>query len=152
MKATVIAIFILWSFGCSTGVIVHDQTRAAELIVDFLSSLKSDPGIKLAYEWTDDSYKEDVSLLEFADIVASIRARNLGADIRLAGYEVFGPKEAIVVYAKSLAGEKALYFKFSLFGSKTSDYYLLDFSISDTGFSKKGIYRDYGQAITVQGV
>ena len=149
------ALVILLPFvlvGCSSGVIVHDQTRAAELVVDFLTSLKSGPGIKLAYEWTDDSYKEKVSFAQFSRIAASIRDRNLGADIRLAGYEVFGAKEALVVYANSKPGEGKMYFRFSLVGTRSRDYYLLNFSTSDSVFSKKGLYREYGKSIVVKGV
>lgn len=151
-KLSALAIVFLLSGGCSTGVIVHDQTRAAELVVDFLSSLGSDQGIRLAYDWTDDRYKKEVSFAEFSRIVSSIRGRNRGADIRLVGYEIFGAKEALVVYASSVVGKDRMFFKFSLFGSKTSDYYLLNLNVSNTGFSKKGIYREYGQSIIVEGV
>ena len=148
----VLVIFFLLFVGCSSGVIVHDQTRAAELVVDFLSSLKSDPGIKLAYEWTDDRFKETVSFTEFSQIASSIRDRNLGADIRLVGYEVFGSKETLVVYANSEGGKGKMYFKFSLVGTKSKDYYLIGLSTNDTEFSKTGIYREYGKSIIVQGV
>ena len=153
MKKTALVIVLsLLLAGCSSGVIVHDQTRAAELVVDFLTSLKTGPGVKLAYEWTDDSYKEKVSFTRFSGIAASIRDRNLGADIRLAGYEVFGPKETIVVYANSKPGDGKMYFRFSLVGTRSRDYYLLNFSTSDSVFGKKGIYREYGESIVVKGV
>ena len=151
-KKSALVLFILLLVGCSSGVIVHDQTRAAELVVDFLSSLKSDPGIKLAYEWTDDRYKDEVSFSEFSQIVSSIRGKNLGADIHLTGYEVFGSKQKFIVYASSEISDGKIYFKFSLVGTKSKDYYLIDFNISDTGFSKEGIHREYGQSIIVQGV
>lgn len=151
-KAALAVVFLLLITGCSSGVIVHDQTRAAELIVDFLTSLKSGPGIKLAYEWTDDRYKEKISFAQFSRIAAAIRGKNLGADIKLAGYEVFGPKETLVVYANSKPNEGNMYFRFSLVGSKSRDYYLSNFTTSDSVFSKKGIYREYGQSIVVEGV
>ena len=146
------ALFILIFIGCSSGVVVHDQARAAELVVDFLTSLKSDQGIKLAYEWTDDRYKEEVSFTRFIQIASSIRNRNLGADIHLVGYETFGSKESIVVYASSETSEGKMYFKFSLVGTKSKDYYLIDLSTNDSGFSKNGIYGEYRQSIIIQGV
>ena len=152
MKKPVLVIFILLFVGCSSGVIVHDQARAAELVVDFLSSLKSDPGIKLAYEWTDDRFKQRVSFTEFSQTASSIRDKNLGADIHLVGYEVFGSKETLVVYANSEGGEEKMYFKFSLVGTKSKDYYLIDLTTNDTGFSKTGVYREYGKSIIIQGV
>ena len=152
MKKAALVIFLLLFAGCSSGVIVHDQTRAAELVVEFLTSLKSEPGLKLAYEWTDDSFKEDVSFTRFSQIASSIRDRNRGADIVLVGFEVFGSKEAIVVYANSEAKDGRMYFRFSLVGTKSKDYYLLNLSTNDSGFSKNGIYREYGQPIIVEGV
>lgn len=151
-KAALAIVFLLSIAGCSSGVIVHDQTRAAELVVDFLTSLKSAPGIELAYEWTDDSYKEKVSFTRFSGIAAAIRGKNLGADIKLAGYEVFGPKDTLVVYANSKLSEGRMYFRFSLVGTKSRDYYLLNFTTSDSVFSKKGIYREYDKSIVVKGV
>ena len=152
MNKLALVVVILLFVGCSSGVIVHDQVRAAELIVDFLSSLKSEQGIKLAYEWTDDKYKQDVSFTEFAEIAASIRGKNLGADIKLAGYEVFGSKDELVIYAISETGKGKMHFRFSLVGTKSRDYYLAGLSTNETGFSKNGIYREYGQSIVVEGV
>lgn len=152
IKKPALVVLILLSVGCSSGVIVHDQVRAAELVVDFLSSLKSERGIKLAYEWTDDKFKEEISFSDFSQIVSSIREENLGADIQLTGYEVFGSKEALVVYASSEAGEGKIFFKFSLVGTKSKDYYLISLTTNDTEFSKSGIYREYGESIIIQGV
>ena len=68
------------------------------------------------------------------------------------GYEIFGSKEAIVVHAKSETSEGDVYFRFSLVGSKTRDYYLLDLNTDDSEFSKQGIYREYRQPVIVQGI
>ena len=152
MKQPVLVFFILLSVGCSSGVIVHDQIRAAELVVDFLSSLKSDRGIQLAYEWTDDSFKREISFADFSQTVSSLRENNNGADIKLTGYEVFGPKEALVVYASSGADEGNIYFKFSLVGTKSRDYYLASLSTKGTEFSKSGIYREYEKSFIIGGV
>ena len=108
--------------------------------------------MQLSYDWTDDKYKEEVSYAEFSRIVASIRNRNQGADIRLTGYEVFGVEEVIAVYANSHTDDGRMYFKFVLVGTKPKDYYLLKFSTGDSEFSKNGIYRDYVQSIVIQGV
>lgn len=143
---------VLLFVGCSSGVIVHDQTRAAELIVDFLTSFSSKEGVKLAYDWTDDQYKTDVSFSEFSQMVSAVRNYNLGAPIRLSGYEVFGAKETMVVYANSQTTEGPLFFKFSLVGTKERDYYLLDFETRTSGFEKNGIYREYGNSIVIKGV
>ena len=152
MKKLALAHLLFLIIGCSSGVIVHDQTRAAELIVDFLTSLKSESGMKLAYEWTDDRYKEEISFTEFSHIASSIRKRNLGADVHLVGYEVFGPQEAIVVYANSETSEGKIYFKFSLVGTKTRDYYLIDLNTKDSEFSKTGVYREYDPSIIIQDI
>ena len=152
MKRLALAQLLFLIIGCSSGIIVHDQARAAELIVDFLTSLKSDSGIKLAYAWTDDRYKEEVSFTEFTHIASSIRSRINGADIHLVGYEVFGSKEAIVVYANSDASEGKIYFKFSLVGTKTKDYYLMNLNTKDSEFSKIGVYREFDPSIIIQGV
>ncbi len=151
-KHPVLILLVFVVAGCSSGVIVHDQTRAAELVVDFLSSLKSDPGIKLAYEWTDDEFKSRTSFTDFSRIVAALRDKNLGADIRLTGYEVFGPKESLIVYARSELSEGHLYFRFSLVGTRSKDYYLIDLDTRDTPFVKSGIHREYAQSIIIQGV
>ena len=152
MRSSTLYLFLLLVMGCSTGIIVHDENRAAELIVDFLTGIKSDKGKRLSYEWTDDKFKEEVSLSEFSRIVASIRNRNQGADIRIVGYEIFGPVETIVVYANSEVSEGKMYFRFILVGTKTKDYYLLNLNISDSAFSKEGIYKEYGQSILIQDV
>lgn len=152
MKKYLPVICLLLLSGCSSGVIVHDQFRAAELVIDFLTSLKSKPGIKLAYEWTDDRYKKKTSLAQFSEIIALVRGRNLGADIQLAGYEVFGAKEKIVLYAISETQGGKMYFRFSLSGSKSMDYYLMKFDTSDDGFAKRGLYREFEESIVIEGV
>ena len=152
MRNSTLYLFFLLVIGCSTGIVVHDETRAAELIVDFLSGFKSDKGKKLSYEWTDDGFKEEVSISEFSRIVSFIRNKNQGAEIRLVGYEIFGPVETIIVYANSEVSEGKIYFRFILVGTKSKDYYLLNLDINDSGFSKKGIYKEYGQPILIQGV
>ena len=93
MRICALTLLLMLVQGCNTGVVVHDQTRAAELIVDFLSSLKSVEGIELAYAWTDDRYKQETTAAEFTRIVARIRNLNQGAEIRLTGYETIGPVE-----------------------------------------------------------
>ncbi len=145
-------LLLLLLSGCSTGVIVHDQDRAAELVVDCLIGFKTDDGIKLSYDWTDDKFKESVSADEFARIVSTIRSKNQGADIHLEGFEFFGPVEAITVHAHSQNSTGTTWFKFMLVGSKTKDYYLLDLKTGDTAFAKEGAYRKYEPSILVQGV
>lgn len=152
MRDYTLFLFLLLIVGCNTGIIVHDQYRAAELIVDFLTGFKTDEGKQLSYEWTDDNFKEDVSLSEFSRKVASIRLQNQQADIQLLGYEVFGPVETIIVYASSEVDAGSIYFRFVLVGTKTKDYYLLSFDTGDSEFLNKGIYREYEQSIIIDGV
>ena len=152
MKNIALYLLLLLVAGCSIGITVHDEDRAAELVVDFLSALKSEEGRHLSYDWTDDKFKEEVSFAEFSRIVSSLRQKNQGADIRLTGYETFGSREAIVVYANSEIGEGMLYFKFNLVGTKIKDYYLLGLIMNESSFDRKGIYRDYGQSIVISGV
>ena len=152
MRSSVLYLFLLLLAGCSTDIIVHDQDRAAELIVDFLTGFKSVEGTRLSYEWTDDKYKEEVPASEFSRIVSSVRKRNQGADIQINGYEIFGPVETIIVYASSDASKGKMYFRFILVGTKSRDYYLLKLNIANAEFSKKGIYNEYGKSILVQGV
>ena len=152
IKSFTLCLFLLLLTGCDTGVVVHDQTRAAELIVDFLSGFKSDNGVELSYAWTDDKYKEQVSADEFARIVSSIRSKNQGADISLDGFEYFGPVEAFTLHASSQSSTGKIRFKFMLAGSRSKDYYLLDFKTADTEFAKEGAYREYAEPIIVQGV
>lgn len=138
--------------GCDSGVIVHDKDRAAELIVDFLTAIKSDEGIKLSYAWTDDRYKENISANQFTRIVARIRRINRGARIQLVGYEVFGPVELINVYARSRLGEEMVFYRFVLTGTRTKDYYLLKLDVDDLEFSKEGSYSNYQHPLYVNGV
>ena len=152
MKKLTLHLLLLLAVGCSTGITVHDDVRAAELIVDFLSALKSEEGMQLSYDWTDDRYKENVSFVEFSRVVASLRSKNQARDIRLSGYETFGTREAIVVYANSGNGDEKLFFRFVLAGTKIKDYYLLALSIDDEEFDKKGIYGTYRQSIVIEGV
>ena len=152
LRKNVTVVFILLLAACSSGVIVHDHIRAAELVVDFLSSLKSEADKKLAYEWTDDKYKQAVSFPEFTRIVAEMRGKVRGADIRLTGYEVFGARETLNVYASSDADEGKIFIKFSLVGSKSKDYYLIDLNTNDTEFDKSGIQGEYGESIIIQGI
>lgn len=138
--------------GCSTGVIVHDQHRAAELVNDFLTAIKSDEGIDLAYAWTDDQYKQTVTRSQFARIVARIRYQNQLAEIKLIGFEIYGPVEMMSVYAMSETDKKQLFFKFTLSGSKASDYYLLDLKTSNKEIDKKGHYQEYQNPRLIDGV
>ncbi len=50
-------IVVLALSGCSAGITTHDEVRAAELIVDFLSSLQTERGLQIAYDWTDDEFR-----------------------------------------------------------------------------------------------
>lgn len=145
-------VVLLLAAGCSTGIIVHDEDRAAELLVDFFTGLKSSEGTRLAYAWTDNKFKQEVSFDEFSRIAAFIRSRNQGAEIRLVGYEVFGPRETLIVYANSKTSEGKMYFKLTLVGTKTRDYYLLALDIDDAAFAKTGIYQEYRKSIVVEGV
>ena len=139
---------------CDPDIIVHDETRAAELIVDFLDALKSPEGIELAYAWTDDRYKETTSRAEFGRLVAEVRRRNAGADIALTGFEVFGPVETMAIYARSMGADQVpVYFRFILSGSKTHDYYLLQWHADESAFKTEGIYHDYpAPQVVVAGV
>ncbi len=138
--------------GCSSGVIVHDPARGAELIVTFLSSIKTAAGIEMAYEWTDDRLKQEMTSNEFGQAMESLRKLNAGADISLTGYETFGAREEMVIYADSATGSGRLHFRFSLAGSKHKDYYLLSYDLSDTGFDTRGIYNEYEEPIIVTGI
>lgn len=146
------SLLVLLLQGCNTGIVTHDQTRAAELMVDFLSSLKSEDGIKLAYAWTDDRYKEDVSAADFRRKIARMRNLNQGANIELAGYETIGPVETFIVYASSAPEAGNLFYRFVLSGSRTLDYYLLNFEVKEAPFKPKGIYQAYEEGIGVDGV
>ena len=150
MKNSTLFLFLLLVAGCSTGIVVHDEVRAAELIIDFLSGFKSDKGKQLSYEWTDDKFKEEVSPGEFSSIVASIRNRNQGADIRLVGYEIFGAVETIMVYAIAEVSEEIIFFRFILVGTKSRDYYLLKLDVNDSEYRKEGVYSEYDRSILVQ--
>ena len=152
MRILASSLFFLLVVGCNIGITVHDEDRAAELVADCLAAFKSDEGIHLAYEWTDDSFKEEMPFSEFSKIVSSIRNKNQGADIRLVGYEIIRSREAIIVYANSLISEEKMHFKFILAGTKHKDYYLLNLSTNDSGFNKSGIYKEYRQSIVVKGV
>ena len=152
MKGICLLLPVLLLAACSAGITTHDGTRAAELTVDFFSSLKTDQGVQTAYDWTDDSYKKETSLARFKKLVASVRSKNSGADIRLLGYETFGSREMIIVYAISERDNKELHFKLSLIGTKLKDYYLLDFKTGTDDFGKDGIYRDYEKSIIISGV
>jgi hypothetical protein len=153
MKYLVAQLLLLpFLVGCDIGITVHDENRAAELVVDFLSGLKSEKGRQLAYDWTDNSYKDEVSFGEFTRIVFFIRDKNKRADIKLVGYEIFGPEETINIYASSEVAESKMYFKLSLVGTKHKDYYLSNLNTNDSEFKKNGIYRAYRKPIIVQGV
>ena len=152
MRHFTFLLFLLLLTGCDTGIVVHDETRAAELVVDFLSGFKTDNGVELSYAWTDDKFKEKVSADEFARIVSSIRRENQGADIKLDGFEFFGPVEAITLHASSQNSAGKTWFKFMLVGSRAKDYYLLELKTGDAGFAKEGEYREYSPPIIIHGV
>ena len=143
----------LWLLGgCSAGIVVHDEARAAQLAVDFFTALKSKEGIRLAYDWTDDRYKQDVSFDEFVATIGFIRATNRRAGIHLVGFEVFGPVELINVYAQSNGIAGRLFYRLTLVGTRTRDYYLLDLDFDDREAEKTGIYREYREDIVIEGV
>jgi hypothetical protein len=152
MRTFTLTLFLLLAAGCSTGIVVHDEDRAAELIVDFLTGIKSDEGMKLSYAWTDDKFKQEISEGEFSRIVYRLRSINQGAEIQLTGYEVFGPVGLINVYASSKQSDGMMYFRFVLTGSRSKDYYLLKFDIDHSQYSKEGIYNEFRQPIYVDGV
>ncbi len=152
MKTFALTLFLLLAAGCSTGIIVHDEVRAAELIVDFLTGIKSEEGMKLSYAWTDDRFKQEISEADFSRIVYRLRRINQGAEIQLVGYEVFGPVELINIYASSKQSDGIMYFRFVLTGSKSKDYYLLKFDIDDSQHSPGGIYNEFRQPVSVDGV
>ena len=137
IKNSLLVVLLLVA-GCSSGVATHDAYRAAELVVDFFTGLKSS--------------EQEVPFAEFSRIVAFIRETNRGAEIRLVGFEVFGRRETFVVYANSKTGETEMHFKLTLAGTKNQDYYLLALDVDDSAFSKTGIYREYPESIVIEGV
>ena len=143
---------VLFLAGCSIGITVHDESRAAELVVDFLSSIKTASGIKTAYEWADDRFQGAVSFEEFSQSISFLRSKNSGADIRLTGFETFGAKEVIIVYADSQAATGSVHLKLTLAGTKHKDYRLIDYAISDIEFPRGGNYKKYGKSIVVRDV
>ncbi len=138
--------------GCDPGVIVHDQVRASELVVDFLSSLQTPEGLRLAYDWTDDRFQQKMAFDEFVSWMAAVRERNARADVRLVAFEVFGPVDRINVYASSIGKLDPLYFRFTLVGDKVQDYYLLELRVDDSEQRQDGIYRKYERPVTVPSV
>ena len=150
MRRWILILMLTLSAGCDSGVVVHDSDRAAALLVDFLTALKSEEGKRQAYAWSDDRFKEAISAAEFERMVASIRSKNRGAAIHLTGYEVFGPVELLNVYARSTALQDRLYFRFILFGSKSRDYYLLQLDVKESGFEKEGRFAAYPDLISVE--
>ena len=152
LKACALVALLLLAAGCDSGVVVHDEARARELVIDFLEALKTDEGLELAYDWTDDRYKKEVSREQFVRQMANLRMRNDRSQILLTGFEVYGPVELITLYASSEPAEGNLYLKFDLYGSKTLDYYLLKFTPADAPFEHSGVYRDYTERIEISGV
>ena len=152
MIKNALLVVLLLVAGCSSGVATHDAYRAAELVVDFFTGLKSTEGTRLAYAWTDDRFKQEASFDEFSQIVAFIRKTNGGAEIRLIGFEVFGRKETLVVYANSKTEAAEMHFKLTLAGTKNKDYYLLALDVGDSAFAKTGVYREYPESIVIEGV
>ena len=51
-------------------------------------------------------------------MVARIRNINQGADIRLSGYETFGARDVIIVYANAETDDASVFYKFTLVGTK----------------------------------
>lgn len=145
-------LFALLLLGCDPGITVHDQVRAGELVVDFLSSLDSPEGLRLAYDWTDDRFKQDMTFEEFVRWIAFVRERNAGADVHLVAFEVFGPVDRINVYAHSAGKLDKLYFRFDLVGNKVRDYYLLELRVDEAEQRQDGIYRKYEQPVVVPDV
>ena len=149
LRFLLIALLVL---GCDPGVTVHDQVRASQLVVDFLTSLRTPEGLRLAYEWTDDRFKENMSFDEFSGWMRSVRERNAGADVQLVAFEVFGPVDRINVYANSIDRLEKTYFRFDLVGNKVLDYYLLDLRVGDSEQRQDGIYRKYERPVVVPDV
>ena len=145
-------LIVVLLLGCDAGVTVHDQIRASELVVDFLSSLQTPEGLRLAYEWTDDRFQQEMTFDEFASWMAAIRERNASADVQLVAFEVFGPVDRINVYASSVGKIDPLYFRFTLVGNKVLDYYLLELRVDDSEQREDGIYRKYERPVTVPAV
>ena len=68
------------------------------------------------------------------------------------GFEVFGRKETLVVYANSKTEAAEMHFKLTLAGTKNKDYYLLALDVGDSAFAKTGVYREYPESIVIEGV
>jgi hypothetical protein len=152
MRRFAIVLVGFFIIGCSIGFTVHDEDRAADLVVEFLNNFKTNSGIQSAYDWTDEKFKERVSFQGFTQMVKSIQAESKGADIHLIGYETFGTEEIFQIYATSENSDRKLHFRFALVGTKSKDYRLYNMSFNDKEFEKKGIYKEYAKSNIIGGV
>ena len=145
-------VLLVFVSGCSVSFTTHDEDRAAQLVEKLLNDIQSSNGIKSAYEWTHEKFKETVSPDDFNKVVSNIRDFNSGAIIRIVGYETIGTEEFILIHAISDKGDKKIYYRFTLLGTKFKDYGLLNINLRDHPFQVRGLYKEFGKPLEVSGL
>ena len=145
-------VLLVFVSGCSISFTTHDEDRAAQLVEKLLNDIQSSNGIKNAYESTHEKFKETVSPDAFNKIVSNIRDLNSGATIRIVGYEIVGTEEFILIHASSDTGNKKIYYRFALLGTKLKDYSLLNINLSDHPFQVRGVYKEFVKPLEVSGL
>jgi len=137
--------------GCSVSldVTVHDEDKAADLARVFLEQIKSEAGMKVAYDNAHKELREYEVFEVFFSGISQLLKYNAGSTISIFGYETMGTNEAIFVYAKSIVGGSNLYYRFTFIGSKSKGYKLLNFNANSKGYEYKGSYSNYVYPIGV---
>lgn len=140
---------LLSIYGCSLEVTVHDEDRAADLAKQHLAQIISGSDTREVYDNAHDKFKENLDFNEFDAFVTRIRSQIPNRPLEIVGYETFGAKQAIIVYAQSLSESTSVFFKLSYIGTKSKDYKLLGFHINGSDYKKSGLYRDYRAPLRV---
>ena len=151
MRKYLLVIILLLS-GCSVNLTVHDEDRAAQLVEKFLMDIQTTNGANVAYEWTNEQFKKSVPRDRFDELINKVRQFNSGAVIKIVGYETLGTEEVIIIYGISKKERNNVFYRFTLLGTKTKDYSLLNINLRDTEHKKGGLYREFAKPVEVLGV
>lgn len=135
--------------GCGVNVTFHDEDRAAKIVEELLHEITTDGGVQNVYREASDAFRSNVSFDEFSKYISFVRSSIQSAVIKIVGYETFGPREWINVYAQSEAKNQVIYYRFGLVGTMIQGYKLQKIDIHGAPFDKRGVYAKYGKPIEI---
>jgi len=147
LRVLLIFLIVIYLCGCRLNVTIHDEENAAIRAKTILENVLFEVNAKGVYIASSDELKEAVVYSDFEYAVDYVAYGFSHANVTLDGYEIYGSKELITIYASSNTQEGDFYFALTFNGSKLKGYSLESLRFTNDEIPKNGVYKDFSNPI-----